>query len=331
MYFLHPHHINVRLPKDSIDEDLILGNENLPQSGRQPTGMTFFLERVRLAHLCREMADIVPREASKLIQMPYEQIIHLDDKLLKYISNLPFFYKLDPESRRRSKVLETVYPKLPVSRYCITTEAHSRRCKLHQRFLLRPSADPRYAYSRKACLESARTVVRAYEALGENETLCTAPELLGMAVHFTHLALVVMVMGLCFNRDQADEEEIKGEVKAALQMFEDTKNPSPLLGRFLGSLRDVLQKHKVELTSPSNLATNDAVGFVREVDMLGTFTNDLGGNRIEFAQLLSDSQYPDISLDTSFEDMWQNTLQEEPHLDLVTWDSFFSALDSRPL
>ncbi|KAF2494749.1 hypothetical protein BU16DRAFT_550586 [Lophium mytilinum] len=47
-----------------------------------------------------------------------------------------------------------------------------------------------------------------------------------MAVHFTHLALVVMVMDLCFNRDAADEAEIKAEVKKTLQMFEDAGNTS---------------------------------------------------------------------------------------------------------
>jgi len=55
MYFIHPNHVNVRLPKDCTDNDIVLSEENEPIIGPQPKGMTFFLERVRLAHLCREM------------------------------------------------------------------------------------------------------------------------------------------------------------------------------------------------------------------------------------------------------------------------------------
>ena len=43
---------------------------------------------------------------------------------------------------------------------------------------------------------------------------------MGMAVHYTHLALVVIVMDLCFNKNEPDHEERKGEVKAALNTLE---------------------------------------------------------------------------------------------------------------
>ncbi len=78
MYFIHPNHVNVRLPKDCDDDDVVLGESNEPTIRPQPTGMTYFLDRVRLAHLCREMVDIVPLETSKLKQTPYGHIIALD-------------------------------------------------------------------------------------------------------------------------------------------------------------------------------------------------------------------------------------------------------------
>ncbi|KAF4633565.1 hypothetical protein G7Y89_g4544 [Cudoniella acicularis] len=337
-YFIHPNHINVRLPKDCTDDELVLAEENEPTIEPRPTSMTFFLERLRLAHLCREMTDIVPLETSKLLQMPYEQIIALDQKLQDFISSLPFFFKLDAESRRRSKPLETMYPKISVARYCITTEALSRRCKLHQRFLHRQSVDPRYAYSRRACLESARAVVQVYEDLRECDSQSTVPELMGMALHFTHLALVVMVMDLCFNRDEADEGAIKGEVKAALEMFEDRRNVSPLLGRFLGSLSEVLVKHEVQLTDSSTLAINSSdnvVGFTPHESMVDVFNNpsNFGDVQMQFTQQLGldmgDSGV--VALDTSFDEFWQTAMQGETNPDSLTWDNLFSALDSRPL
>jgi hypothetical protein len=114
------------------------------------------------------MADTLPQETYKLTKLPYEHILALDKKLEDFLSDLPFFFRLDAESRQQSKALETIYPKIPNLRYCITTAAHSKRCKLHQRFLLRQSWDPRYAYSRRACLESARAVIQIYADLSES-------------------------------------------------------------------------------------------------------------------------------------------------------------------
>jgi len=294
------------------------------------TEMTFFLEKLRLAHLCREMTDIVPLETSQLMKMRYEQIIALDKKLQDFISNLPFFFKLDAESRRRSKPLETIYPKIPILRYCLTTLAHSKRCKLHQRFLHRQSVDPRYAYSRRACLESARTVVQVYKYLQEHNSPSTVTDHMGMVVNFTHLSLVVMVMDLCFNRDEADEAEIKTEVEVALQMFEDASNVSPLLGRFLSSLRDVLRKHQVQLTDPLMIATDSVAEFSHDIT-LAAFNNPSNYDQVQFTRLGLGIPDSDAALNASFDEFWQIAMQGEPNPDLLTWDNLFSALDSRPL
>ena len=329
-YLIHPNHVNVRLPRDCTDDDIVPGEEIELVTGTHPTGMSFFLERLRLAHLSREMTDTVPLETCRLLQLPYEQIMSLDSKLLDYVSSLPFFFRLDAESLSRSKTLETIYPKVHISRYCITIEAHSRRCKLHQRFLLRQAVDPRYAYSRRACLESARAVVRGYEDLRDHDDPSTLPELMGMAVHFTHLALVVMVMDLCFNRDEADESEVKAEVKGALQLFEEPKNASPLLGRFLSSLSDVLQKHKVQLTDPETVVTNNATGLAPNVisDDSYNSSNDVQMHSTRLGLQMQDAG---ADLDTSFDELWQSALQGEPDPDSLTWDNLFSTLDSRPL
>lgn len=276
------------------------------------------------------MADIVPQETSKLMQIPYEQIIALDKKLQDFIANLPFFFKLDAESRRKTKPLESMFDKLAVSRYCITTELYTRRCKLHQRFLLRQSIDPRYSYSRQACLESARVVVHVYGNLREYNLKSTVPELMGLAVHFTHLALVVMVMDLCFNRGEVDEAGIKAELKDALQMFENTSNASPLLGRLLSSLSDVLKKHKVRLDDPSIIATNNTTSYAPGI-IMDASSNPFSDIQMQSSQFEFDIQDSGLTLDNSFDEFWQIAMQTSSNLDSLSWDNLFSTLDSRPL
>ncbi|KAI1774854.1 hypothetical protein F4818DRAFT_441679 [Hypoxylon cercidicola] len=327
MYFIHPNHMKVNLPRDCLDDDIIMGEGDETFVGPRPNGVTFFLERVRLAHLCREMVDIVPLETSKLMEMPYERIIALDQKLEAFISSLPFFLSLDSESRMRSKRLETLYPHIPVMRCAITNAAYSRRCKLHQRFLLRQSLDLRYAYSRKACLEAARTVIRAYEDIPGHESPSYATARMGMAIHYTHLALVVMVMDLCFNRDEVDEAEIKADVRTALKKFQDNRGVSLLPGRFLRSLCDILRKHRVYLAVPQTLTSNGGE-FTYE-----TRLGEVGGlvDQVQSAEYGADVQGSDVAVDPSFDEFWQFVVESEPNLDSTPWDNMFSALDSRPL
>jgi hypothetical protein len=320
--------MNVKLPRDCDDDDLVLGDTE-PIRVPRPTSMTYFLERLRLAHLCRELNDTIPLETSKLMQLPYEQIITMDQKLVGFISSLPFFFRLDPESRKQTEPLEAIYHNIPLLRYLITRTAHSRRCKLHQRFLLRQSLDPRYAYSRRACLESARAVIQYYDGLSSNVCPSIVIAGMGILIYFMHLALVVLVMDLCFNRAEADEAEIKMEVKAALQMFEDTRHVSPLLGRFLSSLHQVLRKHNVYLSDPFTSMTDQGDSFVNAIksDALNPPEND----QIKPAQPGLDIYGPGTALDISFDDFWQSTIQGEANLDFDAWDNLFSALDTRPL
>ncbi|KAI1135480.1 hypothetical protein F5Y05DRAFT_421424 [Hypoxylon sp. FL0543] len=329
VYFIHPNHINVRLPKHRFDDDIILNEGNEPTSEPQPDGMAFFLGRVRLAHLCCEIADVVPLETSKLLQMPYETIIALDKKLEDFLSNLPFFFRLDAESREKSKALETVYPQIPVMRYSIANAAHIRRFKLHQKFLLRQSHDPRYAYSRRVCIESARAVIQGYDRPRGYDAPSYATARMGIAMHYTHLALVILVMDLCFNRDEVNEAEIKAEVRRVLQRFEETKQMTPLPGHFLGFLYKILRKHTVYLGEPSGRAFQEDAGFTHEA-RLDAF--DLSSdNQVQYNQISMDTPEPEVVPEISFDSFWDFASQSEPNLDSLTWDNPYASLDTRPL
>lgn len=328
MYFIHPNHINVKLPKYHFDDEISLSEENESIDGPPPSGVAFLLERIRLAHLCREVADIVPLEASKAMQIPYENIIALDKKLQDFISSLPFFFKTDPESREKSRRFETVYPYIPHMRYAITNAAHSRRCKLHQRFLLRQSRDSRYSYSRLACLESACAVIEGYEDPAEFDSPAYTTARMGLAMHYMHLALVVMVMDLCFNRHEADGTEIKAKVRAAFQKFDDDRHISPLPSRFLSSLRDVLQKHEVYLNHQPVSSSENAAGVASEINAGGfSLLPDIQMQ----PELSLDMQTAEGGLDSSFDEFWQFASQSEMNPDSITWDNLFAALDTRPI
>jgi hypothetical protein len=291
----------------------------------QPNGLTYLLEKVRLAQVCRSMADNIPMDTSEFLHVPHEQIIATDDALEKFILNLPYFFRVDTESRERTRPLETVYPCIPILRYHITTAAYFRRCKLHQRVLLRKAISQPYAYSRSACLISARTIIQGYEILREYYSISALRAHLGICVRYTYLALAVLIMDLCFNKDETNQIGIKTSVKAALQTFEDAKDESPLPGQFLGSLRDILQNHKVDLTNLSTTERNHNNASTPATEPSVFKSSD---NEMQSMQLGLDIFDSGMDFDTSFDDFWQMAVQSEPNLDCDTWANLFSNLDS---
>jgi hypothetical protein len=326
-YFIHPNHFKVWLPRDCNDDEIGLDEKARPIAGLQPTAMTYFLARVRLAQICREITDTTPLETSKLMEMPYESIVALDKKLRDFLQSLPFFFQLDSESRQRSRPIETIYHNIPAMRYCIMIAAHSRRCRLHHRFLLRQSSKPRHSFSRQACLESAGIIVQLYEEPQGLDGSSIPTAYLGKIVHYTHLALVVMVMDLCSNKDISGQEMREVEVGKVLRMLEGVRDVSPILGRSLDSLNEILVKHNIHLVESPGSTTNSLAERIPVAKSTHIHHNDhvqaqFGAFDFDF-QGLGD-------MDINFDEFWQVSTHEDGLIDPNTWDDIFSTLDSQP-
>ena len=322
MYYLHVRHLNVELPRNVSDDELCMSGTSEATADSQPTGMTYFLQRVRLAHLCRRMADAVPVTTSSLVKMPYQNIIALDQDILRFLSTLPYFFRLDADSQNRARILESVYPNLGLLRYLITQAAHSRRCKLHQKFLLRQSTDPRYAYSREACLESARTVILSFEKLTDTGCSWNMVARMGTAVHYLHLALVVFVMDLCCNGDAADGAEIKVELQTILQRLECIKHVSLLLQRSLSSLYGVLQKNNIYLVD-STTSSNNPLDTWPETQAASIRSSNAGNTGA--LDTAGHSDYLGSAFDTFLDRSWSPVAQIDPDADV--WDRMFCEFD----
>lgn len=314
-YTIHPNHIQVKLPTEYEDDNSLSGD--VPQS----TGITFLLARIRLAELSREYTDTVPLDTSKVLRVPYQHIISLDQKIKDFLMELPYFFRSDDKSRQKSKSLEAVYTKIPVMRYCILTAAHTRRCRLHQKFLIRLSSEPQYGYSRQACLGSARAVIQLYrEPRSESNSPSMETARMAMAVHYTHLALVIQVMDLCFNKNVPDYDERKDEVLSTLRMLQEARDISPLLNRSLESVTEVLRKHQVHI-SMEELA-NDMTQHLPSEE------NGYPPGNLEAHPRQHDFSF---AIDPSIDEFWQSANQFQMDFDSNTWDSLFSNLESGPL
>lgn len=308
--------MRVNLPRNCWNKHLgsESGKFDLPLS--EITSMSYYLQRVRVAEICREIVDCLPEPSLRLFDMPYDEVLRLDGKFQTFFSELPAF--LQPQHAESQWVadMEMKHPQIPLQRIYINAQAHSRRCKLHQPFLIRQSVDSRYATSRAACLDSAFTVVRLRKMMKSGKMAYTSKrQEVGIMVHFMHLSIVVLVMDLCINRDKVTESAQRQQVLDAFSFLEEGTDISPLPGKFLRTLTSFLQKYEVSLSGPDPLHREQ------------TSNTSVAVKDHRYGQEPGDGCLR--SAESDFEEFWNSAFNDAAFLDTPQWDLMFSHLDSQ--
>lgn len=188
--------------------------------------MSYFLQRIRRADICRSVVDSMPTTVSDLAQIEYEDF--LGWQFENFLLELPIFLRLDEESRQRSQEIDQKFPQIEIQRYLLGLGVHNRRCKLHRPFLIHCSREPQYIYSRKICLQSARAIFQVRRLLEKGiSSFASAHLRLCAVVHYVFMATAVLVMDLCFNKMEGQEEQRKEEVINACKMLKKPKVSLP--------------------------------------------------------------------------------------------------------
>ncbi|WPG98498.1 Hypothetical protein R9X50_00128900 [Acrodontium crateriforme] len=289
-YLINPKHMRTKKPRNITDEELAVQGPDFDRPLTDATPMSYYLYRIKLGELCREVADITWEilAGAEPEQIPYHTIIATDNKFEALVQSLPQNLQLCNENP-----ITTSHPADPIStlRYFTNLTIHARRCKLHLPFLLRASRNPRYAFSRDQCLRSARQILRL-----RTMTLDTGPMVsrvpLNIFLHHFFSAILMLIMDLCVNRtndnnhtnntttnnndndndndiqlqQQEQQQQKWDEIKSACTILEAAKDQSAAAGIFLDSLLTILRKHKAsfsqqiisleETTTSTNTNTN---------------------------------------------------------------------------
>ncbi|KAG1815464.1 fungal-specific transcription factor domain-containing protein [Suillus subaureus] len=135
------------LPPLNIDDDFSPAAIRNPPPLSSPTLMTFVILRHQLASIIGRMVHHFQKVKSP---SHYSDVLALDDDLLKFVTNLPPHFSLDPDTS-----LDETKKFIPVHRFLLITEVLFVRVGLHRPYLLRKLSCDRYLRSRKACFESS--------------------------------------------------------------------------------------------------------------------------------------------------------------------------------
>lgn len=226
---LHPSQIETFHPSNAEDCDIPTGitritEESYSKPLSTPTTITYFLWRLQVATLSREVTDLL---APTFCTSPdidnsdemYSKILLLDQKYQQLLKSLPPFFQLtnrmDP---KEYSALIKEKPHLELQRYLINFVLHTNLARLHRRFLIRGSTQPKFAYSRMQCIQSAETVLEVRKLVVGNENVGSFTHFL--LAHF-FMAAVILAMDVCFNPNEIRVEQRKQDVLRACRVLEE--------------------------------------------------------------------------------------------------------------
>ncbi|KAF2159684.1 hypothetical protein M409DRAFT_70865 [Zasmidium cellare ATCC 36951] len=329
VYSIHPQHMAVKLPRNINHDDLAIRDMAFTRSDKEPTIISFHLQRIKIAVVCREVMDEI--WSSPVMPDPekldYEKIAALDAKFQEIISGLPPFLQLNAATYPLTDSPETW--RMAVQRATINLMVHARRCKLHLPFLIHYKSDPRYKLSRDICLKSARKVFKVRERVEAEETPQGFMAFLNLGGQLSHVfyASFVLVMDLCVNKNSNNENQV-AEVYDAIKVMQEAKTSSRIASTCYDSLMEILRKHQVNLPS-----LEMAVGKINskgQQRILTDFHDDKFGHVPEH-QSSSTTTYTDSDLDMingvdASGDIWQDYLFNGSSLDPQNWEAVLNDL-----
>jgi len=275
--------------------------------------MSYLFQRIRLSEICRAIVDSLPRFLD-IESVNYDHIMALDSQFEAMAANLPPLSHLNHPSHT------PLSPQVIIHQYLVHLGIHTRRSKLHQPFLVRGFIEPKYAYSRNACLRSARTVLEVFHMLEDRkESLACIPGRLGMVVHHIFMATVVLVMDLCFNKasheKQEQEAQRQEEVMQACRILDKLKQESTLAKKFLDPLMEILQKHKSRYGVHQPLVPGPVTASGHDHSIPSLVDNN-------------SETLPMANEDWAFDQMMQNYIDLGPSVDVPVWDDLLADFDS---
>ncbi|KAJ5384781.1 hypothetical protein N7517_002692 [Penicillium concentricum] len=314
-------------PCNANDEDISDGMVGVGKPLTQPTSMSYCLQRIRLGEFCREITDCAPFGISDPGSPDYEHTKQIDGKICEFAQSLPSFFSLSlayrsdelPESDPRKS------PGIIIQRYILNFLLHAQRCRLHLPYLSRASKDSAYDYSRKACLEAARMVVRTERQLSlEMIPFISARLKLSGLLHCVCVAIIVLLIDFC-GSGHSQEKDLT-EILGAFSILETAKEESPLAGRLLETFKTTLRQHSVSGSAVEENTTTQSTSQDAEASPGLACTSTAPTSMV----YPTDRNIDDFLMDPTLPalgDLWQ-VFDDNVDSGTVDWNNFFAESDT---
>ncbi|KAJ5954867.1 hypothetical protein N7501_009146 [Penicillium viridicatum] len=315
-------------PCNANDEDIVDGMVGVGKPLTHPTSMSYCLQRIRLGEFCREIADCAPFGMSDPGGPDYEHTKQIDIKICEFAESLPLFFSLAFRSDELPKSDPRRSPGIIIQRYKINFLLHAQRCRFHLPYLSQASKDPAYDYSRKACLEAARMVIRTERQLSVEVIPFVATRLkFPGLLHSIGVAIIVLLINFCGSGNPQEKDVT--ETLEAFSILENAKEKSPLAGKLLKALetfKTALRRHSASGSAIEGNTTTQSTAQGLETSP-GLACGSPAPTSMVYP---TGSNTNDFLMDPTFsalDDLWQ-VFDDNGDPGTVDWSSFFAESDT---
>ncbi|KAH8897212.1 hypothetical protein GQ53DRAFT_679854 [Thozetella sp. PMI_491] len=149
---IHGIDTDTRLPHNMVDDDFDENSTKLPPP-RPDSEYTPLTYPIWKSALCRIFGQIV-KQSHALEPPSHSEVMRLDELLEEKWKMVPEFIKLKP---MRESLADSAG--LLNQRFGLAAMYQKSRCILHRRYLVEPVPKEKHAYSRRACLDAALTLL----------------------------------------------------------------------------------------------------------------------------------------------------------------------------
>lgn len=247
VYQCHPLHMTVNKPANINDLDLADSSPPASLPLDQPTDMSYFLMRTRLAEISRNIVDHnLINVASCNCTNYYAHIVAMDIELDQMMRDIPPFFHMetwvhDFNSGEGNRIF--------LQAYMLNSHIHSQRCKLHIGFLTSsPRNNPAYAASRDICIQSAKEIVRAeLQMLRSRHPFVHIRLRFAAFLHGLFMASIVLLMDTCIHKPESLDHDLSfGNLADALRMIKDMDTHSLAAATIYESLMQIVARYHAQ-------------------------------------------------------------------------------------
>lgn len=236
--------MSVDLPKNIRDENIGQVEEGAALPWHTPTPkMSYALERIKLAIVCREIVDETGHQHSQGTEIEYSKIMALDQKLEQIYKQIPDFFRLDSGNRRKYAQLYKDCPQVSWQRLLLQQAINARICRLHRYYFIHGAHDAAYSYSHVRCLQSARRVIEVKRIMDTEIGSMAGSSLVWFVMHHVFMSAVFLMMDMCFNWDDILADKKREEVMDACRMLDRAQRYSGIVREGINAMMDVLQRY----------------------------------------------------------------------------------------
>ncbi|EFR00541.1 C6 zinc finger domain-containing protein [Nannizzia gypsea CBS 118893] len=328
IYIVQPHQMHVDLPSNADDHEITPSScPNKPLT--EPTEVTYLILRCKASKMFVEFMETANKKGVGIHELEYDQILAFDKKINEFFAALPYFFQVETEGNehfaeleKKRKALDKERPYIKWQRVMAQFGASTRISRLHRPYLALGARDPRYAYSRMACIRAARAVLeidrRMRNSVGPS---APNPSKVWAIAYQLFLATTVLAMDYHFNRNEPSAGERAEEILECCRALDAAAQSSVVAARGLKKLKEVAAKWGLL----SNFELNSIIGQ----DGKEAIPPPKESAHIQYTGYSQDGSGLQNAETGSLGAMWGSVWDLNINIDYSQWDGIFQDIESK--